>query len=85
MSNEEALEIITNAIQKEGMTVEQDSALAIVQKAVYKQIPRAVDMQNEKLLCPNCGKIFGYLRSFLTLSHWDMPHCKYCGQALKWH
>lgn len=39
MTPQEAIEIITNAIQTDNMTAEQDKALAIVQKATYKQIP----------------------------------------------
>lgn len=42
MNAQEALEIITNAIQTDGMTAEQDEALAIVQKALEKQIPEKV-------------------------------------------
>lgn len=38
----EASEIITNAVQKDGMTAEQDKALAIVRKALEKQIPKKV-------------------------------------------
>lgn len=37
MNYEEALEIITNAIQTDSMTAEQDKALAIAQKALEKQ------------------------------------------------
>ena len=40
MTLQEAIEIITNAIQTENMTAEQDKALAIVQKALEKQIPK---------------------------------------------
>ena len=38
MTKQEAIELITNAIQTEKLTAEQDKALAIVQKAVKKQI-----------------------------------------------
>lgn len=40
MTPEEAIEIITNAIQTDNMTAEQDKALAIVQKATEKQIAK---------------------------------------------
>lgn len=40
MKIEEAIEIITNAVQKENMTTEQDKALSIAQKALEKQIPK---------------------------------------------
>lgn len=42
MTPKEALEIITNAIQSnKNMTAERDMALAIAQKALGKQIPKA--------------------------------------------
>lgn len=40
MTYEQTIEIITNAIQKDEMTVERDMALAIVQKTLKKQIPQ---------------------------------------------
>lgn len=36
MTNQEAIEIITNAVQTENMTIEHDKALAIVQEALEK-------------------------------------------------
>lgn len=47
MNAQEALEIITNAIQSDGMTAEQDKALAIAQKALEKQMPN---------YCHYCGQ-----------------------------
>lgn len=46
MTLEEAIEIITNAIQTDNMTAEQDKALAIVQKATEKQIAKKVKKLN---------------------------------------
>ena len=40
MTVQEAIEIITNAVQNDNMTAEQDKALAIVQKAAEKQMPK---------------------------------------------
>ncbi len=40
MTLQEAVEIITNTIQTEKMTAEQDIALSIVKKATEKQIPK---------------------------------------------
>lgn len=40
MTYEQTIEVITNAIQKDEMTVERDMALAIVQKTLKKQIPK---------------------------------------------
>ena len=38
MTPQEAIEIITNAVQTDNMTAEQDKALAIVQKIVENHI-----------------------------------------------
>ena len=40
MKIDEAIEIITNAVQTDKMTVEQDEALAIVQRETKKRIPQ---------------------------------------------
>lgn len=56
MNYEEALEIITNAIQTDSMTAEQDKALAIAQKALEKQIPKKLysDMMNRIIKALEC-------------------------------
>lgn len=78
MTNGEAIEIITNAIQTDKMTFEQDRALALVQKAVDKSIPKKVNISlkgttgwNTKCHCPNCHSM---------VSHGK--YCSNCGQAL---
>ena len=65
MTVQEAIEIITNAVQNDNMTAEQDKALAIVQKAAEKQMPKLAVFEADgyddegKLIydiayCPNC-------------------------------
>lgn len=93
MTIQEAIEIITNAIQTENMTVEQDRALAIVQKAAGKQIPKQVkfskcitcysdtceDCKDGVLdKCPTCNE------SLNNGSVEECDFCPYCGQSLDW-
>ena len=78
MTPQEAIEIITNAIQTDNMTAEQDKALGIVQKAVEKQIPKKpLKNYGGGYRCPNC-----------QMKHFnpDWIGNKYCdcGQALDW-
>lgn len=91
MNTQKALEIITNAIQTDKMTVEQDKALAIAQKALEKQIPKKplyifksdIDCITEGQ-CPLCkGKILepcGRRNRVLA----NMAYCPDCGQKLDW-
>lgn len=75
MTPQEAIEIVTNAIQTETMTAEQDKALAIVQKATDKQIPKKVIFMSDKSkVCGRCKQ--------RVLRH--QPYCDDCGQALDW-
>lgn len=59
MTVEQALEIVTNAIQTEHITAEQDMALAIVQKALEKQIPsgQALEWRENKVIIIKQGNI----------------------------
>ena len=52
--------------------------------ALDKQIPKKFEVWNGQCSCPNCKKLFGNYAQFKTLIHWEMPHCKFCGQALDW-
>ena len=58
MKIDEAIEIITNAVQTDKMTVEQDEALAIVQREIKKRIPQkpifGYDEQDD-ICCSACG------------------------------
>lgn len=59
MTNEEALEIVTNTIQSRPMTILQDKALSIAQKALLKQdvkrvVPKTDPMFGDiAMCCPN--------------------------------
>ncbi len=53
-------------------------------KALEKQIPKKFEIWNGQCYCPNCNKLFGNYSQLKTLIHWEMPYCKFCGQALDW-
>lgn len=57
-----------------------------IKKAIkhYKQIPKKFEVWNGQCSCPNCNKLFGSYAQLKTLIHWEMPYCKFCGQALDW-
>lgn len=89
MTPQESIEIITNAIQTDDMTPEQDKALAIIQKVTEKQMPKLVAFEGDgyddkgELIydiayCPNCNSRFdlGYDE--------ETNYCPDCGQALDW-
>lgn len=86
MTNEEAIEIITNAIQTDKMTFEQDRALALAQKSLDRQIPKKVELYKhngdfkwENYPCPCCGEMLG-----LEVNKRYVKFCPNCGQALDW-
>lgn len=61
MTYEQAMEIITNAVQKDGtrMTAEQDIALAIIQKAIKNVIETtSVETKNDMISIKDIEKIF---------------------------
>lgn len=81
MNAQEALEIITNAIQSDNMTAEQDKALAIAQKALEKQIPKKALYENKYddcvvYSCPAC-------KDEKLILNGD-NYCATCGQKLDW-
>lgn len=83
MTIEEAIEIMTNAVQTENYTVEQDKALALVQKACEKQIPeKPIKCSETKMrysacfVCRSCGG--GFSGTGIA------KYCYHCGQALDW-
>lgn len=88
MTPQEILENITNKIQGDGTnyTAQDDEALAFIQKAIEKQIPKRPKnikispnsdpfiRKNERTgICPMCGA------ASISSEH----HC-ICGQALDW-
>ena len=76
MTYEQTIEVITNAIQKDEMTVERDMALAIIQKTLKKQIPKKIEFDGNQLICPNCGSGADIL--------FGDKYCVECGQHLDW-
>lgn len=81
MTTDEALEIITNAVQSGGYDVTKDRALAIVQKAVEKQIPKKPLKEDDKYdACPLCGRVF--LRREPACGLKIIQYCKWCGQLI---
>ena len=86
MTYQEALEIITNAIQKPGMTSEQDRALSLAQKALTYRTAQPPRERHSKRYgdsyndgeCPSCGASYSDALS-------DTPlFCSHCGQAFDW-
>ena len=90
MTPQEAIEIITNAVQTDNMTAEQDKALAIVQKIVENQIlpkkVRRIIFPNGTINygCPVCKrKIISKIDGEFCGGNLS-DHCDRCGQALDW-
>ena len=85
---EEAIEIVTNAVQTGKLTVERDRALAVVQKAVEKLV--AADVAPEKRgkwitvdgvsRCSECGYIPAYDSAIDDIYY--SPYCPNCGAKM---
>ena len=56
----------------------------LVLDALEKQMPKHYELWNGQCCCPNCKKLFGSSLQLELLRYWDMPYCKFCGQALIW-
>ncbi len=86
MTPQAAIEIITNAIQTDNMTVEQDVALSVVQKAVEKQIPKNPIGKTDPIFgdtttcCPTCENT----RLVNPFSGLGYKCCPECGQVFDW-
>lgn len=86
MNAQEALEIITNAIQSDNMTAAQDKALAIAQKALEKQIPRKVVLgydEQDDIFCPTCRFALATVDDHKYESIF-YQYCPHCSQKLDW-
>lgn len=59
-------------------------ACRVAVTAIEKQIPKRFELFNGQCSCPNCKALFGPDDVRKRLIHWDMPFCKFCGQALIW-
>lgn len=62
----------------------QLGTLEEVRAAVEKQDPKKVEIWNGQAMCPNCRSLFGNMSDIRKIVAWDMPHCKFCGQAIDW-
>ena len=80
--------LIYGEIQKIATEYGIDTKIIINEKAIVsaleKQIPKRFELWNGQCSCPNCNKLFGSYSQLKTLIHWEMPYCKFCGQALDW-
>lgn len=70
--------------KKERQAILITEAMNMAIKALEKQIPKKIEIWNGQCACPNCGKLYGNYSTFKQLTTWEMPYCKYCGQALDW-
>lgn len=61
-----------------------NEACEMGRRALEKQIAKKIEIWNGQCACPNCEKLFGSLSQLKKLMHWEMPYCKFCGQALDW-
>lgn len=59
-------------------------AMKQCKEALNKQIPKKYELFNGQCSCPNCKALFGSFTQLKNLIHWEMPYCKFCGQALDW-
>lgn len=78
MNIEQALEIVTNAVQTENYTAEQDKALAMVQKAVLNAVDvvRCKDCIYREQADGDYGDCY-----YCALTKCDVGENDYCGQA----
>ena len=53
-------------------------------KALEKQRQKKIETWNGQASCPCCKKLFGEMKTIRNLTTWEMPYCKFCGQALDW-
>lgn len=49
-----------------------------------KQRQKKIETWNGQASCPRCKKLFGEMKTIRNLTTWEMPYCKFCGQALDW-
>ena len=89
MTNEEALALIEDNLDQEGMDIrlsaDDITALTMACEAIKKRTPRMVKYEDRKYIkacgyCPSCNyDFYGY-----EAAVWRMPYCPNCGQALRW-
>lgn len=84
MTNEEAISMlhtIVFLIDDKYNTDEPEEALEMAQKAILRDIPKAVCFSGDKslALCPVCGHEMSE-----NGAKWDAEYCINCGQKLNW-
>ena len=71
--------------------VKQKDAYNKAISALEKQIPKGLKIQtevypeNSTYICPNCGRLFGYVKYGTEgIESAEINYCPGCGQAIKW-
>ena len=64
--------------------LENIEAKKMAVKALEKQRQKKIETWNGQASCPCCKKLFGEMKTIRNLTTWEMPYCKFCGQALDW-
>lgn len=82
MNTEKAIEIIRTFDTSNSEDNIEAKLIAI--EALKKQIPKKIKIWNGQATCPRCKKLYGDMEVIKNLIAWEMPHCKYCGQAIDW-
>lgn len=93
MNAQEALEIISQNLavaihDNDGINSEyeqkQINALELAAFALEMQIPKKPQMSESGMfyICPTCSKFIN--RREKSHGNIDIPHCRWCGQALDW-
>lgn len=88
MTEQEALEIITNIVQSQNVTKENDLALAIAQKAIEKQMPKKPVKKNPICYEKTNDRQEHYAYDYYCLKcnkelELQEHHCP-CGQNIDW-
>lgn len=84
MNAQEALEIIRYEVDEEGHCGYIENELQVAMTALDKQIPKKPQKSESGMfyICPTCSKFIN--RREKSHGNIDIPHCKWCGQALEW-
>ena len=62
----------------------QLGTLEEVREAMERKRAKKIKIWNGQAMCPNCSKLFGNIHYIKKLIAWEMPYCKFCGQAIDW-
>ena len=86
MTPKEAYESLCYEIYEEGHCSYIEKELDIAIKALEKQIPKKLyiqqdDRNNDCMECPSCDSFIGYEYDCRD-EHYQINYCPYCGQAI---